>query len=546
MYDLMKIKKYYGENMMYLCRELFPTLLEQKGLLFSILESKFVHSRFLYDDIVNTNSIEKFKDYIYSVGNRNQKRVTTQKTPTELLEEAGYTLYECHNEDDIQRFIVYYDYDEELCTFNGGRLEDCHVFFAVKKNVDDINRWDFPNPQREDEYGTSVISIQFTRGENNTLSIKNRYNHTVENPDATFSNNLENIIPGLTTSFEQTYNLKINQDEGIEFELPGYVKATNGKYYKYNYEINNVYYCLNNIIISNFDLDEEFIEKEKFLVIDYFVIDLMQKKIYPYDEKLKDCFCNDLKNIKNISIVKTPEGKLIEITLEEDKKAYIEVDNRNRIISYKNEHIKTIGHNFLSENKTLKKIELPNAEIIGQDFLFKNLELTSIVLPNVEEIESYFISKNQKITTVELPKVKKIHSSFLTNNNKIIELNLPNLEETHNSFLHFNEILEVLNVPKLKIIGISFLPNNKNLKRLDLPNVEIIYDNVLSSNQVLEYLNAPKLKKVGFGFMYEHPQINITESEKIEFAFLYDVHQINSQAYLELFKDKEIKPSKKL
>ena len=27
------IKKYYGENMMHLCRKLFPTILEKKGLL---------------------------------------------------------------------------------------------------------------------------------------------------------------------------------------------------------------------------------------------------------------------------------------------------------------------------------------------------------------------------------------------------------------------------------------------------------------------------------------------------------------------------------
>lgn len=48
--------------MMHLCRELFTTLLEQDGLLLSILESKFIHSKFLYDDIVESDSIEKFRD----------------------------------------------------------------------------------------------------------------------------------------------------------------------------------------------------------------------------------------------------------------------------------------------------------------------------------------------------------------------------------------------------------------------------------------------------------------------------------------------------
>ena len=39
--DLKMIRKYYGEGMMHLCRELFSTLLETPGLLYSLLESKF-------------------------------------------------------------------------------------------------------------------------------------------------------------------------------------------------------------------------------------------------------------------------------------------------------------------------------------------------------------------------------------------------------------------------------------------------------------------------------------------------------------------------
>ena len=35
--DLKLIKKHYGEKMMHLCRELFPTILERNGLLFKLL-----------------------------------------------------------------------------------------------------------------------------------------------------------------------------------------------------------------------------------------------------------------------------------------------------------------------------------------------------------------------------------------------------------------------------------------------------------------------------------------------------------------------------
>ena len=64
--DLKLIKRHYGEKMMHLCRELFPTLLETPGLLFTILSKTFNFSRLLYDDIVNAKRVDEFKDLIYN------------------------------------------------------------------------------------------------------------------------------------------------------------------------------------------------------------------------------------------------------------------------------------------------------------------------------------------------------------------------------------------------------------------------------------------------------------------------------------------------
>lgn len=65
--DLKLIKKYYGENMMHLVRDLFPTILENEGKLFELINSKYAHSKSLYGDIVNSGLEEKFKSYIYSL-----------------------------------------------------------------------------------------------------------------------------------------------------------------------------------------------------------------------------------------------------------------------------------------------------------------------------------------------------------------------------------------------------------------------------------------------------------------------------------------------
>ena len=322
--DLKIIKKKYGENMMKLCRELFPSLLEQKGLLPQLMLEHFVPSHELYDDIVNNGLNTAFKSYIYDISNIKEEKIgnSTVKTPKELLDEAGYDLYECHSEEEIQAFRKYYKNNEALCTFRGNRLDRCHVFFAVKKNVDEIKRKDFDKPQRQDLYGTSVISIQFTRDEAHTLSIKNRYNHKVSNPDSTFSNNLDNIVPGLTESFEKYYGM-VQKHKNQGFEMPNYV-CVNGKYYKYNYEINNIYYCTGNIIIDNFEIKE--LAKEKYIVFDYFILDLVNKKISLYDESLESSFVDGFNDIDTIEIKRQDNEKIIVIKNSGDD-IFIKLDN---------------------------------------------------------------------------------------------------------------------------------------------------------------------------------------------------------------------------
>jgi len=49
--DLKRIKKLYGEKMAHLCRELFPSLLEEKGDLPRLLETYFAPNCQLCEDI---------------------------------------------------------------------------------------------------------------------------------------------------------------------------------------------------------------------------------------------------------------------------------------------------------------------------------------------------------------------------------------------------------------------------------------------------------------------------------------------------------------
>lgn len=429
-----------------LCRKLFSSLLEIEGLLSNLLIQNFDESHLLYNDIVDNDLESSFKDYIYNlISCKQEKLFSTDKTPKQLLNEVGYDFYECRTEEQIQQFKRYYYPEEELCTFKGERLKSCRVFFAVKKDVDKIKREDFKNPERQDLYGTSVISIQFMKGESNTLSIKNRYNHRVSDPDSTFSNNLDNIVPGLTESFERVYNL-VQKYRNFNFEIPGYVRAGDGKFYKYNYEINNIYYCPNNIIIDKFPIKK--LEKELYILMDYFILDLKNKKIFLYDKNVKDSFTESIIDIKKISVETNNENKEVTIITEENEEIVITLDSANRIIKLKNNSIEELGDKFLYLNQVLEELEMKKLVKVGNLFLFRNNALKELELLNLE----------------------KAGKGFLGTNNSLIKLILKNL----------------------RILGDKSLYYNKTLKELDMSNLEIKGENVLHHNDSFDSLSTKR------------------------------------------------------
>ena len=403
---------------MHLCRESFPTLLDTKGLLYDLVSSSFACSKFLYDDLERCARINNFINYIYSKYKESHLIECTEKTPQALLASVGYKLYECHTLSELEQFRKYYTHREMLCTFGIKRLQTHHIFFAVKDNALELNRNDFPNPLREDEYSTSVISIQFTKGLNNRISIKSRYNHSVDNPDATFYNNLENIVPGLTRSFEQHYGFNINSYYSDDFYLENYTKARDGRYYRYNAKVNNIYYCIDNNIISNGYPLNFYLEKEKYLLVDYLVIDFENKKIFFHDQNIIDGFIDLVSDISKIDIINNKEEgiKYICITSPESE-MYLGVNKYNQIVSYYNDYVDKIGDNFLIHNTTMQEISLPNVTKIGKYFLCFDNELRRIYAPKVKTIGECSLISNHDIEEMELPSLK--NQEFIRRRKKV-------------------------------------------------------------------------------------------------------------------------------
>lgn len=370
-------------------------------------------------------------------------------------------------------------------------MDKCYVFFVVKKNVDEIKRENFKKPIREDEYGTSVMSIQFTKDEAHTLSIKNRYNHALleGNPDATYKNNLENIAPGLTKSFENTYGL-VQFNPNTNFEIKDYVRGKDGKFYKYNYEINNIYYCTDNVIIDNFEVKK--LPRERYIVMDYFVLDMKDKKIMLYDSKIDDSFISSIKNIKKIDVLKCGLNKTI-VIIGEEGNMIIKLDQNYRIIEVENEIIKKVSDNYLSKSKYIDKLYLNNVIEVGDNFLCKNKSLSKISMDNVEIIGNNFLKRNTLLKKIYMPNVVELKTGTLQFNNSLKELKLPNVTKIGDNVLKLNSILTYIELPLLEEIGDNFLEYNRYLERFIEPNLRKIGRYMLSHNSVLTDIDVSNL-----------------------------------------------------
>lgn len=523
--DLKYIKKKYGEKMMHYCRECFPTILNVPGKLVEILNTHFYCVKdSLYNDIKENHKESEFNDFVYSnAGLKNEYDIRdVSKTPKELLDDAGYDLFECKTVEEVNSFKKYFILGEQLCTFldPASRLENKYVFFAVKKNILDIKREDFLIPDRQDEYGTSVISIQFTRDKNNHLSIKNRYNEVVNNPDSTFDNNLDNIIPGLTMSFYKAYGIREIYDENSEFQMENYI-SIDGEYYKYNYKLNDIYYCTNNIIALNGKVIKY--DPEKYIIMDYFIIDLVNKKVDVFDNKLRDSFSEVIGKIKNIEIVRGEKDKKVYITNEEDNIFELTLSFDNKLIGIKNNMIDKLPNRFLISGQYLKNMEFSNVREIGNEVLYANTDLEYFNLSKAEVIGNYFLANNIKLTNIDLNKTIMIGDDFLKRNIIVESINFDSLQRVGNSFMFSNKGLSSIVIPNLSYTGKCFFKLNdkvlfasfpslqetgdffmndaKNLRMFEADNLRVTGDMFLMANKELDYISLPNLIKTGKLFL---------------------------------------------
>ena len=180
---------------------------------------------------------EPIMDYLVSLKQIKIQEMSVHMDPITLLDRAGYDAYIADTLEKQNAIRKYYARGEELCTFrDDDRFKKYYIINAVRKDVDKIKRGN--PPQRDDEYGTSVISIQVFKG-GGFISIKNRYNHTVQNGDNTLNSNPDNIILGLSDAIKHHFHVDFSAQR---VSLPSHYVLMNGQICRYNSEILNVYF----------------------------------------------------------------------------------------------------------------------------------------------------------------------------------------------------------------------------------------------------------------------------------------------------------------
>ena len=306
-------------------------------------------------------------EFLSSLKKREYEDVVTTESPFELLKKAGYNAFYADTLEKQMSIEKYFALTERLCTFRDiGRFQKYHIIHCVKEGAEKLNRSDFNNPERQDEYGTSVISIQIIK-EGSFIKITNRYNHVVQNQDNTFDSNPDNIIKGLSRSLERYFSTKIIPMGKVSLPA-GFIFAGN-RLFKYFKEKENTFigesgYVRDGVVYP--------INKDNEIIIDNFILKLKTKGFIPIAEPF---------NIETLDILKeeVKAGPLQIKSYDRGHKAVL--IGKKKFLEYINgevfymhlEKAKVLPSYFMQGNYSLKVLSAPNVRFVERCVLNPNM-----------------------------------------------------------------------------------------------------------------------------------------------------------------------------
>ena len=344
-------------------------------------------------------------------------KTTKTINPFELLEHAGYKAFHANTLQKQNSIKKYFKPGELLCTFNDeSRYKNYHIVHAVHKDANTLLREDFNGKEeRQDPYGTSVISIQMLK-KGGFISIKNRYNSTVKGCDNTFNSNPNNIIPGLSAALKAHFNVDFSASR---IALPdGYVLMGNNIVH-YHTEINNFYY--GDQVWAKDNIVHAVDRGAGDALFDGFLYNHKKRQLKKIDPKLKDRFADDF------------------------NRAY-------------------------GGNKDLKvdkdgNLTLNNTVLVGA----KNSRIISLDLPALTTMGNWSLRyAPTKLTHFNAPSLTTMGNRCLDNAQALTHFNAPALTTMGNRCLHIASALTHFNAPALTTMGYWCLKKTPALKEAQI------------------------------------------------------------------------------
>ena len=405
MYDI--IKKQNGENFARAIRNYDNGILDIPGI----------------DKIVKNAGRDAgpIMQYLVSLKGIKIKEQTEYHDPIKLLDSAGYNAYVADTLEKQNAIKCFFAPGEELCTFDdANRFNKYHILNAVHKDIDNIKRVDYKKPQREDRYGTSVMSIQLLKAGGH-VSIKNRYNHSVRNPDNTYGSNPDNIIYGLSYSLKEYFGVDFSSQGAY---LPENYVLVGNQICKYETKIRNVY-CAEEFYVKNdriFPINKNY---EKMLE-NGILLNLKDKKVSDIVNGGSGSFAATAGMRQGFvaSLNKAVSGKKLRIS-KSKLGGYDIIVNGRQILTVNKCHIVNINipdaevidlsnheeFRGIFNLKNVKKLALVNCDLSGVEQLImptaaKVLTLSSVQLPECDlDLSSV---AEMMITKADLSRVKTI------------------------------------------------------------------------------------------------------------------------------------------
>lgn len=480
-------------------KTIFDKIKKQNGEAFAKAIRSYDNGIFDVPNIVNIvryagREAEPIMNYLVSLKNVQIKEQNTHLSPFELLDKAGYNAYWADTLEKQNAIQKYFDDDEELCTFyDPSRFQKYFIVNAVRKDVDQIKRADFPNPQREDRYGTSVLSIQILKT-GGFISIKNRYNHTVDCPDNTLSSNPDNIIQGLAGALKNYFKVDFSSQKTMLSN--GYV-LVDEQIIRYHMEINNIYmstdcYVENGKIVP--------LDKDKEIMMEKFVFNTKTHKLrnlLRIDDGFARAFTKEIEN-KKVQITKNKDGSHQIFAAKEPIVTIMD----GHITKLNLPTVTKLGDNFLFKNTKLIELNAPKVEHISDYFLNDSKLLQQLNLPNLQTVGLRFLFSNTILSKFEAPMLRSVQADFLYENQGLKHLELPSLQIVGRDFLRSNIGLTSFKAPRLMMTEACFLENNQSLSRLELPALFKAGYCFLRNNRILNSFYAPSLQEIGHDFMF--------------------------------------------